>query len=335
MKSLAVIIPYFQRKPAILRRAVASVLAQDLPAETRVRIVIVDDGSPVAADDEVAGLLIGAPFSLEIVRQDNQGVAAARDTGLKRTDASVEAIAFLDSDDFWSPGHLARALSALSSGYDLYFTDHRRLDHHASHFAVIGFPVAADIAAGTVRDIGADRCEIEAGTLFSFALRRFTAQISTVVYRRALHPGAAFLHALRTAGEDRLFLLDLFQRCARVCVSLRTDVTCAEGVNIYYSQFGWQDEGHIRRHMSDILGTYALRDSLDLSPADRRFLRTRLASFRRGFAFFTLRWRLKRRGAWSDELVALTRRDPSFWRWYLPCLAYVAVLYPLRLYRPA
>jgi succinoglycan biosynthesis protein ExoW len=44
--ALAVIIPYYQRDPGILRRALDSVRGQDLPAALKVHVYLVDDGSP-------------------------------------------------------------------------------------------------------------------------------------------------------------------------------------------------------------------------------------------------------------------------------------------------
>ena len=43
-------------------------------------------------------------------------------------------IAFLDSDDTWQPRHLATAIDALNRGYDLYFSDGRRIDTADSTF---------------------------------------------------------------------------------------------------------------------------------------------------------------------------------------------------------
>jgi hypothetical protein len=53
--------------------------------------------------------------------------------------------------------------------------------------------------------------------------------------------------------------------------------TCGEGINIYYSTFGWNDEGHLRRHMAAILGSYVLRSTLKLSESDGRFIERRIA----------------------------------------------------------
>ncbi len=96
---VSVIIPTFDRA-ATIRRAVDSVLSQDYePLE----LVVVDDGSR----DETADLLtpLAQAGRLTLLRQTNQGVSAARNTGLKASAGPL--IAFLDSDDEWLPGKVA------------------------------------------------------------------------------------------------------------------------------------------------------------------------------------------------------------------------------------
>jgi len=69
-------------------------------------VIVVDDGST----DETGARL--APFRdrVVLVRQDNQGVAGSRNTGVRR--ATGELIAFLDGDDLWEPDKLAVQFAA-------------------------------------------------------------------------------------------------------------------------------------------------------------------------------------------------------------------------------
>ena len=285
MPNLAVIIPYFQKKTGILCRALKSVLAQKLPLDVFVTVIVVDDGSPSPATLEIERLTFTSPFSVTLIQQPNGGVAAARDAGLKQTSGATDYIAFLDSDDFWIPEHIAQAIAALDKGYDFYFTDHNRVGHHTSHFAVIEFP-PAHAPAGVLKKLSGSLWD-DKDFYFGFSLRSFTAQISTVVYRRAAHPLAAFQVSLRTAGEDSLFLLEVVARSKKVCFTNKACSSCGEGVNIYYSTFGWNDEGHLHRHMMAILGSYALRSTLKLSKVDARFIEKRIADDYKNFAFFT------------------------------------------------
>ncbi len=100
--SVSVIIPTYNSGRWIVD-AVRSAIGQDHPPH---QVIIVDDGS---TDDTAARL---GPFGDGIVleRQENRGVAAARNRGLAL--ATGDFIAFLDADDTWHPRKLALQLSA-------------------------------------------------------------------------------------------------------------------------------------------------------------------------------------------------------------------------------
>jgi glycosyltransferase involved in cell wall biosynthesis len=63
---------------------------------------VVDDGS---RDHTADTLSLLHPRILSLVHEENRGVSAARNTGLKASHAPL--IAFLDSDDYWLPEKLA------------------------------------------------------------------------------------------------------------------------------------------------------------------------------------------------------------------------------------
>jgi succinoglycan biosynthesis protein ExoW len=111
---IAVIIPFYQKKPGILRKAIVSALAQESDAETT--IIVIDDASPVPARDELAELMRAYPNRIVIIEQPNAGPAAARNKGLESVPDGTEYVAFLDSDDEWIPAHLANAATALGRG---------------------------------------------------------------------------------------------------------------------------------------------------------------------------------------------------------------------------
>ena len=80
------------------------ILRQTRPAN---EILVVDDGST----DDTAGFVTGAYPEVRVLRQENRGVSAARNAGIRA--AKGELVAFLDSDDEWLPRKLERQLQAM------------------------------------------------------------------------------------------------------------------------------------------------------------------------------------------------------------------------------
>ncbi len=107
MPILSVVVPVQDRLSDLIR-AIGSIEIQGVNCE----IVVVDDGSAVPV--QLAWLPSLTNASIRIVRhEENQGPAAARNTGLG--EARGEWVAFLDSDDIWSPGSLRPRLAALQA----------------------------------------------------------------------------------------------------------------------------------------------------------------------------------------------------------------------------
>src|SRR5688572_21207423 len=98
MAKLTVVIPYYQKEPGILRRALASVFAQTLED---FHVLVIDDESPYPIADELAGLAQEKRERITVIRQPNGGPGGARNTGLDNVPADSDFVAFLDSDDVW------------------------------------------------------------------------------------------------------------------------------------------------------------------------------------------------------------------------------------------
>ncbi len=96
---ISTVIPLFNGETYIAR-ALDSVLSQRY---ANFEIIIIDDGS---TDQSVAqiGKYLG-DARVKYLSQENAGVAAARNTGIRH--ATGEYIAFLDQDDLWLPDKLA------------------------------------------------------------------------------------------------------------------------------------------------------------------------------------------------------------------------------------
>ena len=101
---ISVVVPTHNRR-ALLARTLAGALDQEGVDH---EVVVVDDGS---SDGTAAFLSTIDDPRLRVVRHDRaEGVAAARNDGIAQ--ARGAWLAFLDDDDLWSPGKLARQLAA-------------------------------------------------------------------------------------------------------------------------------------------------------------------------------------------------------------------------------
>lgn len=106
MKKVSVIIPVYQVEKYIAA-TVKTVLAQTY---TNFELIIVDDGSTDKSRE------ICEQFTdprIKIICQENRGVAAARNTGIRN--AQGEYLALLDADDLWLPEKLAKHVEHLET----------------------------------------------------------------------------------------------------------------------------------------------------------------------------------------------------------------------------
>lgn len=332
MTSIAVIIPYYQKRAGILRRALNSVLQQRLPPEALVEVIVTDDGSPIPVESEIDGLAFQTPFSLTIKKQANAGVGAARNTSLNSVAPDTTYIAFLDSDDVWKPEHLATAIAALDRGYDFYFCDSQRSTDQLSKFAESAFEQYLDQHAAY---LGNSLYQLDNKTFFDKAFRGRMFHTPTVVYRRSIAPQLRLDASMRISGEDCLFFFTLLQARCRACCSTQQNVSCMEGVNEFAGRGGWNNPANLGVHMSQLLAYRRFGERLALSPEIVRFNNWRIRKVRALFAFLTVRSFVKFRTSWSNEVVTLIHDDRSFWLWYPFYTAYVFVAYPLRLYDPS
>jgi glycosyltransferase involved in cell wall biosynthesis len=96
MPKVSVIIPTYNREKYVVK-AIDSVLSQRFEDY---EIIVVDDGST----DNTKEIANKYKNRIKYIYQDNSGVSAARNTGIKL--AKGEWLAFLDSDDEWMPDYL-------------------------------------------------------------------------------------------------------------------------------------------------------------------------------------------------------------------------------------
>ena len=102
---VSVIMPIYLGERHI-EEAVRSALAQ---SHDDLEVIVVDDGSPDASAEIVAGI---EDARIKLIRQPNQGVAGARNAGIAAS--SGDFIAFLDQDDVWNPEKLSAQLPSFA-----------------------------------------------------------------------------------------------------------------------------------------------------------------------------------------------------------------------------
>jgi glycosyltransferase involved in cell wall biosynthesis len=102
--------------------AVQSALDQDYPRD-RFEVIVVDDGST----DGTPEVLRGFGDEIRVVRQENAGLNAATERGIR--ESRGELIALLDADDAWTPDKLRRQVELFRRPeVGLTFTDKEMVD---------------------------------------------------------------------------------------------------------------------------------------------------------------------------------------------------------------
>lgn len=106
MQLVSIIIPVYQAEKYIAA-TVKSVLDQTYP---NFELIVIDDGTP---DRSIEICQQFTDPRIKIIRQENRGVASARNHGIRL--AQGEYIAFLDADDLWAPTKIEKHLNHLES----------------------------------------------------------------------------------------------------------------------------------------------------------------------------------------------------------------------------
>lgn len=179
---VAIIIPLYNLR-AFVREAIESALAQTL-VPSDLEIVVIDDGST----DGGGTVVQTYEPHIRYIRQDNRGLSAARNRGIRESCAPF--LAFLDADDRFLPGKLAAQLAAFDAAPELglVYTGFRYID-----------------AGGTpLPQRGWSR---EAGDLFPRLLRgNVIHPVQALVRREPVERAGAFDETLTSAEDWDLWL---------------------------------------------------------------------------------------------------------------------------------
>lgn len=300
--TIAVVIPFFQQKPGLLAQAIRSVIAQREVGD--VRVVVVDDASPVSAESEIARLGPDCSVQIEVIQQPNAGPAAARNRGLASLGADVTRVAFLDSDDVWTDRHLANASRALDAGHDVYFAD-----LYQPGQTVTAFERAGRLSGGGhVPIAGSDTLFRYEGDMFDQIIRGNVIGTSTVVYAFDRFRAQRFDEAFYSAGEDYLFWIALARAGGRFCFSSEAEAHYGYGVNVYAGS-GWGTPGYMRRIHNETRYRKRLL-AFDLTAAQRTFVHERIGALREEFASDVVHRVMHRQSIATDLLWQHFKLDP-------------------------
>ena len=108
---VSIVIPCFNGH-AFLSQAVESALRQDLESK---EVIVIDDGSTAP---ETAEVLARLPRGVKVIRQENRGVAAARNRGFEA--ARGRYVLPLDCDDWIEPDYACRAFTLIAGREDAF-----------------------------------------------------------------------------------------------------------------------------------------------------------------------------------------------------------------------
>ncbi len=278
---VSVVIPCY-RQAHYLPQAIESVLAQ---THSNIEIVVVDDGSPDNAS-QVAKQYPG----VRCIRQENKGLAAARNAGIRSTNG--EFLVFLDADDRLLPNAVADGLASLARHPEAAFTAGRCQN----------ITDRGDIVPRTLQP---PRPNLD--PLNAQLLDRFIWAGSTVMYRRSLFEFVDPFDVENGPSCD----YDLYLRVMR-----DHPVTAHEAVVAQYRKHGRAMTRDPVLMLPATARTLARqRDYLSRDPAFADAFRTALRKWRMYYSLPLAeqirnqlrmhRWRAARRG-----LVTLARYDP-------------------------
>jgi len=305
---VAVVIPYFQREPGILRRAIESIDAQEFDGE--IAVYVTDDQSPVPAKQDISGLPTSDRIRITVIEQANGGPAAARNTALKAIPELTRYVAFLDSDDQWTPEHLRNAILALEQGFDLYFSDHYQLDQDISAFnRARRIHVAEHPTLGEFAHLHAFQ-----GNMVDQILTGNVIGTSTVVYRRAGFETLRFDEAYTNAGEDYLFWITLCMHEARVAFSEKSEARYGRGVNVY-SRVEWGSEKHLERTRNELKYKLAARQLKAITPATREKINESIRNLKTDYSKSLLSYLKNKHRLPTTEIGKMIRLNATaaFW----------------------
>ncbi|KXW57716.1 glycosyltransferase family 2 protein [Ferrovum myxofaciens] len=300
---LTVVIPFYQRTPEPLVRAVSSIKAQQ--GVNSPHVLIVDDESPWSARSILDDHFPDHESFIQLIEQKNKGAAGARNTALDHLPESTRYVAFLDSDDEWTPNHLDHALRVLSQGYDFFFSNYQRSDWPQDRFSQMKL------------NLQSHRCLDAERQLYGFVgdvllpvMGQQMIKTSSVVYRRTALPEIRFPEHL-TLGEDDVFWLKALRRVSLAGFCFQVEVEMGEGVNISQGG-GWGELRSFKLMLENLQKWRSLPQLFPDEVALPELCRENIQRIRQDFVAGLLHRLRRREGLPMEYWARYTRLDP-FW----------------------
>ncbi|MFC6267286.1 glycosyltransferase family 2 protein [Frigoriflavimonas asaccharolytica] len=187
---ISVIIPLFNAEKTIVA-ALESVLNQTFGLEN-FEIFVINDGSTDSSKNLVETFINKNPEAkISFLHQENKGVSAARNAGLKICNG--EYIAFLDADDIWFPEKTSKQMDVFTENLEIDFLSCRRTNHTIKYPYKVGKNNLAEIT-------------------FRKLLFRNETQPSTVIFKRKILENTGYLNDNQRYAEDVNYWLRISEK---------------------------------------------------------------------------------------------------------------------------
>lgn len=304
MATFSVVIPFYQRQAGILSRALDSIFAQSFQD---FEVIIVDDQSPLPAETELRDIPAEWKAKIRVIRQENGGPGAARNTGLNAVPAETRFVALLDSDDMWQVDHLRNAHDFMTRfEADCYFASMQESEEFYYHF---GMAKLAETEGG--KTLVEDPLVLEIPNLASVMLKDWAfLHLSCMVISRPLFETIRFDPILRLAAEDVLFFADCLLKSRRTVLCDAPGAARGMGVNIFHG-IDNQSPEFLQQQFNTLVALNTLETRFENRPEDVASISSYKNTARRQ-ALWSQAGRLKRRQAPDFGMLARwVMRDPA------------------------
>lgn len=301
----SVVIPTFNRRHQ-LGGAISSVLNQGVPLE----VIVVDDGSTDGTLAWLAEAYADAPVRV-LKNERSKGPAGARNTGLMAVRG--EAVALLDSDDRFLPGHLAACAQTLERfaevdvifGRAVYERNGEPVEYMAPNFE-------RKLTFAMTSYADADVSVFSEGFFGHLLQHGCYFNLSTVVLRANAVRGQSMNESLRVAEDYEYW----------VRLSRAHRFACLHGPQICYAlheqNISFEADGSAEQHAPSLLTAYEIMLAYPaLDSAHARQIRANIAE-----VLFNWGWRCRQHGRLADA-AGLHMRSFRYglWRENLAALA--------------